>query len=486
MSQQRTEWEDDSSRTQRGIAPAETSSPGTSASWAPSTPAPTPAPVPEEQRPRYKLGSRLAASGQVYEAHSAGESGSLAAAGLPVAGALAIKLLPWAVDLPADAVAAFTAEIRTVANLRHPHIVQVFRCGILDDGTPFTACERLFGETLDEKLGATSNAAIPLNEVLSIVRGVASAVSAAHAAGVVHRELRADNIFMAHLPGYEAGFPKVLDFGISRLTAAARAAGRIVAPASIAALAPEQRQLSLEAGDERADQFSLAALTYRLLTGAEVSGSMQRGGPAFERMRHGPTLGPGARNVACPPDVEAVLAQAMSLQPENRFDNLAAFFRALQTAAGKRVAHPVADPPRAAAAHATLPPPPPPPRRRPPHRHPRPHQLPCQRLSSRPERRPRHRGRRRLPRSGWMRRLRRTRSRSNSLSKEIGRKPTAGRSPPWWTTTSMSRHPASSGFVGEPVALPPIAARISTRSTIRPSDACRRSPRWRGAWSHWR
>ena len=177
-----------------------------------------------------------------------------------------------------------------MASLRHPHIVQVVRSGALDDGAPFSASERLCGQTLDERMDGRPLGA---EEVRFIIRGIASAVSAAHAAGVVHRELRADNVFMATVAGYESGFPKVLDFGVSRLTAAARAAGRIVGPSTIAALAPEQRQWSLDTADERADQFSLAALTYRLLTGGEVSPGLHRP-PAFERMS-GKTLDHRAR-----------------------------------------------------------------------------------------------------------------------------------------------------------------------------------------------
>ena len=314
MPQRQTGREGDSSHTMLGVAPIETP-PVDMTSWA----AVAPGPVSElagDERPRYRLGSRIAPSGQVYEAASPVHSGPLV-----------VKLFPWATGLPAAAVAAFTDEATRVANLRHPYIVQVLRAGALDDGAPFTASERLSGQTLEERIAGGR----PLGpgEVFFIVRGIASAVSAAHSAGVVHRELRADNVFMATVAGYDSGFPRVLDFGVSRLTAAARAAGRIVGPGTVAALAPEQRQWSLDTADERADQFSLAALTYRLLTGGEVSPGLQRG-PAFERMS-GKSLDQRARYAGCAPGVEAVLARAMSLQPEHRFDSVAAFLRALHT-----------------------------------------------------------------------------------------------------------------------------------------------------------
>ena len=140
------------------------------------------------------------------------------------AGPRVIKLFAWAAGLAERVVYDFTREAKTVANLRHPHVVQVADAGLLPDGTPFVAMERLRGGTLEEALDGRS---VPAAELLPILRGVASALSAAHAVGVVHGELRADNIFMVDVAGYRLGFPKLLDFGVARLTTAARALGRV-------------------------------------------------------------------------------------------------------------------------------------------------------------------------------------------------------------------------------------------------------------------
>ncbi|MES1205288.1 MAG: serine/threonine-protein kinase [Pseudomonadota bacterium] len=288
MAQHQSPW--DPARTQRGVAP--TGLPQT----------PTPSPI---EHVRYRLGSRLGQSGQVYEASSAVH-----------AGPVAIKLFPTAVGVAPAAVGAFTREATRVADLRHPHVVQVMRAGTFADGTPFTAMERLSGQTLEQRINARG--ALPVAEMLPIVRGISSALSAAHATGVIHREIRADNVFIADLAGYEYGFAKVLDFGVSRLTAAARAAGRIVGPGTAQALAPEQRQGTVETADERTDQFSLAALAYRLLTGDDPPTGTQ--------------TGTAATIVRCPPEVEFVLVRAMNQRPEHRYDSIAAFFRALREA----------------------------------------------------------------------------------------------------------------------------------------------------------
>ena len=320
-------WNDDLSLTRKGMGPVPQQTP-----TATSTPSATPAPEPAPSDPaRYKLGSRLGRSGQVYEAQSDRHPGRLV-----------IKLMPFAVGLPGTAVRAFTHEAMRVADLRHPHVVALTAAGIMADGTPFLAMEPLTGEILEDRL--TRQRIFGVGDVLPVVRGLASALAAAHAAGVFHREVRADNVFISDLPGYGIGFARLLDFGVSRLTAAARDAGRIVAPAAWRALAPEQQQGSLaamgdrgwqellERTDERTDQFALGALTYRLLTGIEPLAG-QEVATAFERVHL-----KDDQTGRCPPAVDVVLCKALSRRPENRYDSMALFFRAFEEACADALA----------------------------------------------------------------------------------------------------------------------------------------------------
>ncbi len=304
MPQQNPPWDTDPALTQRGVGPLGHTSARAATSDDPA---------------RYRLGSRVGETGQVYEAQNS-----------RYAGRLVVKLFPFAASLAPSAVAAFTREAQTVAGLRHPHIAQLIHAGAFSDGTPFVAMERLSGQTLDQRIAGRGG--LPITEALPLVRGIASALSAAHVAGVVHRELRADNVFVADIAGYEYGFAKLLDFGVSRLTAAARAAGRIISPAALRALAPEQGQgVGFgDRADERTDQFALAVLTYRLLTGAEPFAGHERG-PAFERLGENQTAAATAV-IRCAPAVEGVLNKAMSTRPENRFDSVALFFRAFDEA----------------------------------------------------------------------------------------------------------------------------------------------------------
>ena len=134
-----------------------------------------------------------------------------------------VKRLPWAAGLPAEMLALFTRDATTVAGLRHPHVAQVHAAGRLPDGTPYIVMERLRGRTLEQ---AMQVGPVPVADLAPILRGIASALSAAHAAGVVHGGLRADAVFLAEMPGYRWGFAKLLDFGIARLGAAGEADAR--------------------------------------------------------------------------------------------------------------------------------------------------------------------------------------------------------------------------------------------------------------------
>ena len=211
-----------------------------------------------------------------------------------------VERFNWGVGLGAPVVREFTRQALGVAKLRHPHIVQVVDAGSGPDGTPFLVMERLSGATLEERAGGTL---IPLAELLPILRGVGAGLAAAHAVGAAHRELRADNVFMADAAGYAYGFPKLLNFGVVELTAGASALGHEVAALSSDAVPPEQR-LDLTRGDAQSDQFALAALAYRFLAVAEITTT-----------------------------VELVLSRAMSWHPARRFDSLAAFLEALDAAA---------------------------------------------------------------------------------------------------------------------------------------------------------
>ena len=298
MRQNDTFW-DDRARTQQGIGPGAAlaggmASPSPSGDQGPREPRSAAAPT------RFRLGTRLDCNGQVYEAQSPSYPTRVA-----------VKLFPYAHDLPGSIVDVFTHEAAKVAELRHPHVVQLLRAGLFSNGTPFLAMELLRGQSLTERLAARGP--LPAAGVLTVVRAVASALVAAHSAGIAHGNVCGQSVFLVDLPGYDPGFVKVLDFGVHRLKVAARDAGRIVSPIESPWTAPEQRQSVDEAATARGDQFSLAALCYRMLTGADPTPGLQDG-PGFARLTDA-FPGAGGGRKPCPPQVQTVLARALSWNP---------------------------------------------------------------------------------------------------------------------------------------------------------------------------
>ena len=171
---------------------------------------------------------------------------------------VAIKMLGDQLTDDENLVARFLREARSVADLNHPNIVQVFAVDT-HEGRPYFAMEFVEGESLSELI-RTSNKIDP-KRALTLVKEVASGLSAAHDKGVVHRDIKPDNIMLT-----KHGGVKVVDFGVARvedpntkLTATGMAVGT---PNYIS---PEVC-LGLDV-DQRSDLFSMGIVFYEMLTG---------------------------------------------------------------------------------------------------------------------------------------------------------------------------------------------------------------------------
>lgn len=144
-----------------------------------------------------------------------GGMGAVFAATNDVTGrAVAIKWMLPAMARSAEAVKRFLAEARATARIEHPNVIQIIDVG-QDGAAPFLVMERLRGESLGERLGKEGR--LSIQETLSIMIPACRGVAEAHSEGIIHRDIKPDNIFLCHGKDGSPRPPKVLDFGISKL-----------------------------------------------------------------------------------------------------------------------------------------------------------------------------------------------------------------------------------------------------------------------------
>jgi serine/threonine protein kinase len=179
---------------------------------------------------------------------------------------VAIKVLARRYSVDPEMVSRFIAEARAVNQIRNRNIIDIFSFGGLEDGRQYYVMEYLDGEPFDATLDRIGK--LPLAQALPILRGVAKALDAAHAKGIAHRDLKAENVFLATDP--DGGvWPKLLDFGIAKLLApddGLKHKTRTGMPVGTPYyMSPEQcRGKDV---DHRTDYYAFGILAYRALAG---------------------------------------------------------------------------------------------------------------------------------------------------------------------------------------------------------------------------
>ena len=241
---------------------------------------------------------------------------------------VAVKVLHPSLAGNAQALTRLRQEADIMSALRHPHIVQILDFDVTKSGVPFLVMELLAGRPLTE--GAISGTPLEPRAALHIIDQIAQALAAAHAHGIVHLDLKPDNVILVPTDGRD-DFVKVIDFGISRATWHDRPGDEPLITGTPEYMAPEQTRGVAAEIDHRSDQFALAALSYRLLTGHEPFAG---GEPAviFHQVVNvtpalpshwAPWLGAG---------VDAVIDRGMSKASVARYPGVAAFAEALAAA----------------------------------------------------------------------------------------------------------------------------------------------------------
>ncbi|MDD9941440.1 MAG: protein kinase [Myxococcales bacterium] len=251
---------------------------------------------------------------------------------------VALKWLRPEVAHEEGSAARLVREALASARVRHPNVVDIYDV-VEDEGAAFLVMEYLEGEPLTDALARGD---LELHSMIALLIGAMRGVAAAHKFGVIHRDIKPDNIFLTRLPDTDVPVPKVLDFGIAKVDARGRqlTATRPVTLSGTTMGTPmymSYEQLTREANiDGRADVYSFGVILYQALTGHAPYDATTLPELIVQIATVDPTL-PEVHRPDIPTGLAQVVAHAMAKDREQRLPNLEAMVRALEpfaTAAG--------------------------------------------------------------------------------------------------------------------------------------------------------
>jgi serine/threonine-protein kinase len=281
-----------------------------------------PSPVPAEADAgllpgtRYRLGRELGRGGMgvVYEATH-----------LDLGREVALKVLDREFS-NGESRGRFVAEARAVARIEHEGLVRLHEFGFTSDGRPFYAMELVQGESLDRRLA--TGGAFAWREAVSLAIEISRAVEAAHLTGVVHRDIKPQNLLLT-----PAGRVKLLDFGVAKRESELEPGegedlDALVVIGTPEYMAPEQAR---GAADARSDVYALGAVLYELLT-ARLPHEASSTAALIERKLAGPPepVSLCAQDSSTPRELDRVLDKALAPDPAGRFEGMAELRAALE------------------------------------------------------------------------------------------------------------------------------------------------------------
>ena len=230
---------------------------------------------------------------------------------------VAVKFM--SLDLAEDqsAVARFTREATAAAQVKSPHIVQTFDHGVTDDHIPYIVMELLEGEDLGDRVDRAG----PLSpkDASIVISQLCKALAKAHGLGIVHRDIKPDNVFLVANDEEEI-FVKVLDFGIAKKPSEDKSFSMTTTGAVVGTpyyMSPEQLQSSKHV-DHRADLWSVGVVAYLCMTG-KVPFDAENFASLCIAIDRGVFPKPGTVRQGIPPAVDAWFARALQRDASDRF-----------------------------------------------------------------------------------------------------------------------------------------------------------------------
>ncbi|HJL05652.1 MAG TPA: protein kinase [Polyangiaceae bacterium LLY-WYZ-15_(1-7)] len=246
---------------------------------------------------------------------------------LELARPVAIKVIRRRVLTHEKAIERFQLEARTASQLGHPNIVDVFDLGRLPDGRPYMVMPRLRGMDLERFL--REEGPQPAPRVAELLAGPAAALDALHAQGLVHRDVKLENLFVERQPGVPERV-LLMDFGLAAVAGVGSRLTREDTVLGTPHYLPPENATGQKAGI-RGDLYALGVVAYELLVGRTpfdddeplrlLATKMHRDAPAPSARAKGPL----------PPETDALFARVLSREPEARPSSCAAFVEELGT-----------------------------------------------------------------------------------------------------------------------------------------------------------
>jgi serine/threonine-protein kinase len=248
---------------------------------------------------------------------------------------IALKVLFPELTRRADLVARFLQEAKAASRIGHENVIDISDFGQSPEGFVYIAMEYLDGQDLGHLLKTSGPQ--PWTRARPILMQIAKALRAAHEHGIIHRDMKPENIFLIKREG-RPDFVKVLDFGIAKSVNQDGDAPRLTQAGMIFGtpeyMSPEQAQG--QTPDHRVDVYALGCLMYHVLTGQVPFRADNFMGILTKHMLE-PVVPPRQRNpsMAIPADVEAVCLRALEKDRDKRWQDMDQFYRALGHAGGE-------------------------------------------------------------------------------------------------------------------------------------------------------